>query len=472
VSCSGYRDTQQLRIRNESQSVVRKILKNAPPFVPQSLHLSLDIQTRDAFFAYYVTSTTTCWDVLKRYYHPMDTPDHLTLAIEAVSLAYLWHHVYSDAALATARERYVSALRTINEALMKSPKEATKNTILLVSLLLDLFEKITHSEPQNKKSYTSHVNGALALARLRGLETFQEPSQFRVLSRLSGHALISCVASSSPLSDELIETRAYIAKRINTQDPRCILADLLEEYATLRIKLQRGILSNNECIAITMELDGKLQALDLDMAPSWQYSTTLLDRKSDRVFDNHFDCYPDRIVSHLRNFLRILRVMLNESLIEHYLASPMDDKYLGLIGAAHDNIKILAGEICASVTQYVDCDGAARHRLPTSETSQAPSQDPISDPDHILDHRGPVRAGHPHTPTHRLECYALIFPLYVAGRSKSVPDARPWIIEQLHYIGSHFYIRNAEVVAQLLEREADVSLWEVYAMLGSYAFGA
>jgi hypothetical protein len=77
--------------------------------------LSVDVQARDAFFAYYVTSTTRCWDFLKPYYHLTDSPDHLALAIEAVSLAYLWHQVYSDAALATARERYISALHMINK---------------------------------------------------------------------------------------------------------------------------------------------------------------------------------------------------------------------------------------------------------------------------------------------------------------------------------------------------------------------
>jgi hypothetical protein len=267
--------------------------------------------------------------------------------------------------------------------------------------------------------------------------------------------------------DELIAIRAYVGKHLNVQDPRWRLSDLMVEYANLRSEIRRGILSNDECIGASMELNVKLQALDLDMPPSWQYSTTLLDHKSDRTFDLHFDSYPDRSVSQIWNFLRLVRILLNESLIEHYLASPIGDKYLALIGVAHDNIETLVGEICACVPQYVDCDGTARHRLPTSEKSEFPDQTP----DHILD-RGPGGAGHPHTPNHQLECYTLIFPLYVAGRSKSVPDVRPWVIKQLHYISSHFYVRNAEVVAQILEREKDVSPWEVYAMLGSYAFGA
>ena len=446
---------------------MRKALKNAPPSEPQSLPLSVvsvDLQARDAFFAYYVSSTRTCWDFLKRYYHPMDSPDHLTLAIEAVSLAYLWHHVYSAAALATARERYVSALRLLNKTL-KSSKGATKHTTLLSSLVLDLYEKMTDNEPRIKKSWTSHVNGALALVRARGLEQFQDRSEFSVLARLSGHSLISYVASGSPVPDELIAIQAYVGKHLNAQDPTWRLSEIFVHYANMRSESRRGILSNVQRIGVSMELDVRLEELDLDMPPSWQYSTSLLDHKSDRTFDLHFDSYPNRRVSQVRNFLRIVRILLNESLIEQYLASPSGDKYLALREVAHGNIETLVGEICACVPQYVDCDGAARQRLPGSSKSDKTR-------DYILDHGPGAGAGHPHTPNHRLECYTLIFPLYVAGRSKAVPDVRPWVIKQLHYTSSHFYIRNAEVVAQVLEGGADVDPWEIYTMLGSYAYGA
>ena len=72
-----------------------------------------------------------------------------------------------------------------------------------------------------------------------------------------------------------------------------------------------------------------------------------------------------------------------------------------------------------------------------------------------------------------MDCYTLIFPLYTAGRCNAAPDTvRPWVIKQLHYMSEHFYVRNAEIVAQILELQKDISPWEVYAMLGSYAFAA
>lgn len=433
-----------------------------PRFEPRSLPLSIDLQARDALFAHYVNSK--CWDFLKPYHHPTDSPEHLTLAIEAVGLAYIWHQVYSDAALVTARERYISALRMTNKAL-KSSKEATKDTTLMASLLLDVFEKITDSEPRDNNSWTSHINGALALVKLRGLEHFQDPSELTILVRLSTHYIVSCVASGSPVPDILNAIQAYIGRHRNFQDPMLRLSNLMILYANLCSESRKGFLSNDEYIELSVELDGKIRALDLELPPSWQYSTILLDHKSERTFDLHFDSYSNPKICQARNIFRIIRILLNESLIKHYLASPTSDKYLALIEVARENIESLAGEICACVPQYVDCDGAARQRLPTSEKSQ------LQNAYDILD-RGPGGAGHVHTPNHQLDCYTLIFPLYVAGRSKAVPDVGLWVIKQLHYISSHFYVRNAEVVAQILERETEISPWEVYAMLGSYALAS
>lgn len=243
------------------------------------------------------------------------------------------------------------------------------------------------------------------------------------------------------------------------------LSNLMIQYANLRSESRMGILSNDQCIELSMELDGKIRTLDLELPPSWQYTTILLDHKSDRTFDLHFDSYSNPRVCQARNVLRVIRILLNESLIAHYSASSTSDKYSALIEVAHVNIESLVGEICACVPQYVDCDGAARQRLPTSHTWELPDQSP----DHILD-RGSGETGHLHTPKHQLDCYTLIFPLYVAGRFKTFPEVRPWVIKQLHYISSHFYVRNAEAVAQILDRETDVSPWGVYAMLGGYAF--
>jgi hypothetical protein len=123
----------------------------------------------------YVSGLQHSWDFLRDYYYPNAAPDHLTLTIDTVSLAFLTHQLYSDAALQAAREKYVTALQLTHKAI-KCPKTAVKETTLFTSLLLDLFERITNNERKDVASWASHVNGVFALLKLRGLDHFEDCS--------------------------------------------------------------------------------------------------------------------------------------------------------------------------------------------------------------------------------------------------------------------------------------------------------
>lgn len=461
LPCSGYRDTQKTRFVDESQSVVLKAAKKAAT-EPRSLPLSVDLQAREAFFSWYVKGTSRCWEFLQQYYHPADSPYHLTLAIEACSLAWLWHEVYSEAALSGARERYILALRVLNKAL-RSPKEAVKSTTLLTALVLDLFEKITNTVDRSKitKSWTSHVNGALDVARLSDLDRFQNPSDLRVLDRLVNHYIITAVTSSSIVSDGVFSLRSYVAKHMNVHEHTLHLSDAMIDYAKLRSDIQNGVLSKDEYIEVCTEMNVRAHSLYLDMPVFWQFTTTLVDYRSERYFESHFDSYPHRNICQAWNIVRIVRILLNESLIEHYLTSPTEEENLISISVARSDIESLVHEICACTPQFLDCDGAARNVLPIKRLQNLDSPQNLDN--------GP-KDHHLHTPNHLADCHSLLFPLYVAGRCKTLPEVRSWVLDQLHYIGRHFHIRNAQIIAQLLEQESDVCPWEVFGMLGSYAF--
>ena len=467
MSCSGYRSTQQLRIRDESDSVVKKALKYASSSVPQSLPLSVNLQMHGQLFAYHVPNTSKYWVFLKHYYRPTSTPDPLTLAIEAVSLAYFWHQVYSDSVLATARERYVSALRMITKCL-RSFKEATKDTTLLAAILLDVFEKITAGERHNGTSWICHVEGGLTLIRLRGLEDFQNPASIRVLLRVSTNHVISCITNCVPIIEDVNAILSFVETRLDSQDPNWQMSKIMVDYANLRSGIRMGTLSGDTLLRACVALDAKLQALDLGMPPSWQYSTTRVDHKTDYVYGSHFDSYPGRNVTQGRNGLRIIRILINQSLLGQYSISPPSDQSMELKRLALENVKTLVSQICASVPQYVDCNGAACQTSSTSERIVSSNQTPSN----TLARRLGGRCGEDHTPTRQLDCYTLIFPLYVAGISNALPPIRDWVISQIHHISSHFHIRIAETIAQILEHGPDRDPWDVYTMLGSYAFAA
>jgi hypothetical protein len=458
---------QKLRITDESKAIQKKATSRKTLPSGQDLFwlpLSLEAQARDAFFVHYVAGTLTTWDFLK-FYYSTNSSDHLALSIDAASLAYLSHEMHSEAALAIAREKYAFALRTTSKAI-QSPDLVTEEPTLLASLVLDLFEKITNIGSKYNESWKSHVNGALALVRLRGLDQFQKPSTLKVLVRLSTNFIFTAVASGDPVPNELVTLRAYVGKQLNAIDPKWHLTDLMMHYANLRANLLRGIISIDDYVRASLKLDSKFQSLSNEMPESWMYQTTILDHDSERVFELRFDSYPDRHINQTWNVLRLIRILLNQSVLQHCLGSGgtfISETFPLLIQTTSDIIIVLARDICASVPQFVDCNGIPGARPPIQEL--IPPLEEISN--------SPGAPCHVNSSSRLLDIYTLIFPLYIVGGVSSLTSfMRPWAIKQLHYIGEHYGIRNAELVARILEERKEINPWNVYTTLGSYAFAA
>ena len=69
--------------------------------------------------------------------------------------------------------------------------------------------------------------------------------------------------SGSAVPDELIAIRVYVGKCLNIQDNTRRFLDPIIQYANLRSQILRRILSRDDRIQSSMEVDAKLQALDL-----------------------------------------------------------------------------------------------------------------------------------------------------------------------------------------------------------------
>lgn len=235
-------------------------------------------------------------------------------------------------------------------------------------------------------------------------------------------------------------------------------------YTNLRSDTKSGKFSKDDCMDAYVELDAKFEALSLGVPEEWQYSTRFLDQKTDRCFSTYFDCYPGRHVTQAWNVIRMVRILLNEFIVENGRDPPcgfVPDASSPMV--ARGKIVTLGYEICASVPQYVDCLGIARDIL------QMKMDLKVDGTQDMALHQ----AAHSHTPAENLACYTLIFPLSVAARSEASPKAiKSWVLKELHYMASHFYIRNAEAVAQIIERGTKSNPWDIYTLLGSYAFVA
>jgi hypothetical protein len=460
VVCSGYRDTEELRILDETREVqTRALSKGASNPAIRGLILSLDAKARHVFLNHYLDGVSKTWYFLIPYCHAVGLPECLATTMDATSLAFFGHQVRSQAALNAARQKYIYALRLTGQA-VRDRTSATNDTTILSTLLLDLFEKLQGTQPSDINSYTGHVGGAFTLATMRGLEGFRDSSAGSVLVRITTNLVISCMASSTKVPNELHALRRHAARLLVPADPKYEMCDLNAEYANLRSDIRSGSVAVQELVDRTERLHNKYLSLTVTMPCTWWYETSIVETSSDRVFEGRYDTYTNRHVRQTCNVIRSLRIMLNESLVQYYTAQKGGNDGEGNVeGKIMDSMTLvntLAREICYSAPQYIDCFGPAATNLDG------------------LTQRAQRESCSKHTPEQQLNCYSLIFPIYISARSPYVPlDMREWLSKQLRYMGDHFGIQNAEVVCQILEqRDNDVSPWSIYGMLGSYAFAA
>ena len=385
------------------------------------------------------------YDVLEFLYKQSSTDKHLIASVDAVSLAFFSFQFDCTPASRISREKYLSALPLLNKALC-TPECATSDATLLAVLLLDLFEKITNNNPRSIGSWMSHINGALALVEAREKPELQGHTGRRLSARLSINLLISCISASSPVPPTLVKLRSDLEPFLNKEDPKWQLSGLSVKYANLKGAIQDGCLLSSEIIARATKLDHEFESLAKHMPPTWLYGTTFLDQVSERVLEQRYDTYTDHFIAQAWNVLRVTRMLLNDTMRTYYISLNTDS--LDSAHAAGDSasatgyIDSAAKEICASVPQLIGYENS------TSRNKT-------------------------HCTTQKLKCYTLLFPLYVAGLyASSVTQIKPWIIKQLRFMSDELGIRNAKVVAEMLERGRGTCPWDVYAMLGSYAFAA
>ena len=465
--CSGYRDTEALRIKDESSAVRRKVVsRDSTKLTLQSLNVSICHQAKDVFYSNYVVGSSKPFDFLEPFYWPNAVDEHLTRTVDAVALAYLNYQRRSPLALEEARRQYVTALQLTNSAL-QSRDLATKDSTFLAVLLLDLYEKITCKEPQYEGAWAAHLTGALTIVKLRGEQQFNDPHGLRLLVRLSMNLLISCMVSDKPIPPELLSLRANIVDHVaKPLDPKWKESDLMVDFAQLGQSIKEGALSEDEASSSLMDLDARFLAFCVEVAPTWQYKTVRVAEKSAHHYELYHHVYPDEFTAQTWNLLRITRIMLNELICSYCLDDQGDirqdpEATQALYQNGRETIRQMSDAICASIPQYI-ADPA--ESFTNSRAMFTPKLIGAVQDSHVPSIAQP-------RPSHYLPCYRLIYPLYIAARSKMAsPSLRPWAIEQLRFMAEYHAIENAAAVADILESGGSGHPWLVYAMLGSYAF--
>ncbi|OAL32767.1 hypothetical protein AYO20_07723 [Fonsecaea nubica] len=412
-------------------------MSSAP--IATSIDTPLVDRARAAFFSHYVLGFAKTYDVLDRMGRQAPLDSHLAASVDAVSLAFFTFQYDAASAYKPARETYLSALPLVKSAVATTEFLASDSTLLAV-LLLDLFEKITNRSPISSDAWMSHVKGALALVKLRRIQQLQTYIGLRLSVRLFTNMLISCVAGDFPIPPALVKLRSDIQPHVDAKDPKWRVSGLVMKYANFRGQVKEGVLAPSDIITQAKKLDSEFGSLAREMPPSWVSHRVSVPTGSPSVLEQYYDVYPDYFTAQTCNVIRIMRILLNNLIRTTYIniiSGSTDNPPHGLnIAFASHIIDTMAREICATGPQF----------------SQRPA------------HSSPFR---------KLHAYTLLFPFYVAAIFAS-PETkvRDWVIQQLKCLSRDFGLRNASVVAEVLEKRLNTSPWSMYAILGSYAFAA
>lgn len=134
--------------------------------------------------------------------------DSVLASVTAVGLVGVAQMTRSQIALEAARKSYGKALQLTNAAL-RDQTEAVKDTTMLSVLILGLFEMIGGSSARTTEAWQKHLNGAAALAKIRGMGQFRSRAGIRMFFMLTQNTMISCIQNELPMRRFLPASRHF-----------------------------------------------------------------------------------------------------------------------------------------------------------------------------------------------------------------------------------------------------------------------
>ncbi|PSN65921.1 hypothetical protein BS50DRAFT_621704 [Corynespora cassiicola Philippines] len=457
AQCSGYRDTEALRIADQTQSVQSKVLgrkagkaKASPVVGPafEHLHLPVDIgaQARGFFTACYIADLNRAWYFMVPHLQKGNLPEHLALCLDAVSLAFLHQRTQSTSARDLGFRKYANALRMTNCALQNTDPTQVSAT-LGASLLLDLFEKVMNPEASNHKAKRAHLDGALALVKVKGLDSFRTEADKRMLFRVVMNAVVTSMSRKDPVDPEIPRILTHVGTCGGTEDWSCPFEHLMFEMSDLVSGSSRGTLPTKESIQKCKELDRKFSELPV---PGESKGTNFSDIRKRSPIGGETDAG----YSNGKNLGRwvMTRSMMRILLCEEIVASSTGPHTNDADVETSRNTITDAIEDIGSFAMAIAGRGLS--------ISNKIKIEPGREKPHIL------------TVDHFVDLTFLVFGLCIAAWAPHCPqETRDWNLKHLGYIADYYGIRDAETFRQyLLKGGKKLSPWDVYSIMGDHSF--
>ncbi|MGH7963032.1 MAG: hypothetical protein ACRERD_14580, partial [Candidatus Binatia bacterium] len=376
--------------RDETHSTEKKVEAREAWSVAaprNAMELGWNIRARYAFFSIYVFSFSQSCDAVAPFYRRASTSNPLATSVEATSLAFLAVQLNNPGLIRLARESYVTAIQSLSRALMGPHTSGGEETLQAI-LLLDMYEKMVIADPRNPASWMSHLQGGCALLLTRCKNILSSLTGHQLAVRLATLLTASCAAAAVPVPDGLGDLRRNLG--IVAGDPKWTFISLMGHTAGLQADFHRTGCSL-DVASRAKRLDYRLKNLQMTLPPRWKPHRVFSAEEDQRVFACYYDVYLDHYITQVSNGIRSMRLILIDIIRKH-----ASDEFPGLHSSMLRDIQDITREICASVPQFT---------LPEARPGNA----------------------EPFPPRQRLQCCALLAPLYLASKVSDNNRMRSWV---------------------------------------------
>ena len=447
------------------------------------------------FFSRYVTIDENCchqrfdfvYDVWKPHSMvPERQLDGVMASMTAVGLVGVANLTRSTDIMDGARKSYGTALRLTNAAL-RNPREATKDETMLAILILGLFEMMTDPSAKSMKAWHEHVNGAAALAKMRGQTQFRSKAGIRMFMMLCQVVMITCVQKEMPMPPVLVNLRNELATMFKKSEPGIEISRPIYQVLQARYDIKNGKLANSdEMLDRLNAIEDEFESVIATFPDQWGYKVFRTAKPHPAVYRDVCHLYPSIWLATIWNGLRSCRMLILESIVSglHERFHNVDPeliapRYLDEFQKARAKLAAIMDAILASAPQHFSLlnplSGYLDTLLPISTTEVRDLPTPPADspestssaddwsPDELeTDDSGPTlmdptRAKSEDEAGKRFMLLAsstntIVWPLYSVGMSSScTPAMKAYVVERLMALYHETGLTQAKTVAGIVK---------------------
>ncbi|KAK3313819.1 hypothetical protein B0H66DRAFT_577690 [Apodospora peruviana] len=431
--------------------------------------------------------------------------DGVLASMTAVGLMGLASMTHSRDLMEAAQKSYGTALQLTNVAL-KDPVEAIKDTTMLSVLILGLFEMLSENTQRRRtvEAFQEHVNGAAALAKLRGPAQFRSRAGARMFSMLCQRVVISCVLKDEPMPPVLLDLWQEMSKTLDPTDPTAWVTPLICQALQVRHVIKKGAMTNPEIIVCTLlGIEADFETRTGQLSSSWDYRTFRVSRHHPAIFGGTCHLYPSSWQATVWNILRTVRILILETILaeiynesQRYSSRLSSDYYIHEFNKAKRKLQRMVEAISASVPQHlglidptdgsIENFGAASTPISSVEVRETPSpptspsarlsdagSNSAQSPRESLDRQGPsgltildvTGAKDPEDEAGRIVLLVsatstIVWPLYMVGMSSACTEQmKSYVVDRLRTLYMETGITQADAVANLIEEHETSREW-------------